>query len=308
MKEIHENVSVEDTGFFINPDAPFFGTSPDGFLKCDCCGQCVLEIKCPLCVKNKKIDEIEGNKSLCLKKLHLGRKHMYFYQVQTQLGACKLHMACFVVWTADDLYFEQNTFDKMCLKEKHIFYTAILPELVGKFYTRLPKSDVVIAARNLPVQDVQTDGSQEITHNPGAHAHDDEKSLSETEPTWCYCGQVEFFLQNLVTIVYLESTIEMDMFTQAQQINAILSIKVMPSLLLAKNSRGSGPFKMVYLCLTLPITRSTCIPTCAVCLVVSTSTAHIWDFPFVNAGILASAIIQPRVSQIHDQQESNHRG
>ena len=75
---------------------------------------------------------------------------MYFYQVQTQPGACKLHRACFVVCTADDLYFEQNTFDKMCLKEKHIFYTAILPELVGKFYTRLPKSDVVIAARNLP--------------------------------------------------------------------------------------------------------------------------------------------------------------
>uniref|UniRef100_A0A8C5ELC2 YqaJ viral recombinase domain-containing protein n=1 Tax=Gouania willdenowi TaxID=441366 RepID=A0A8C5ELC2_GOUWI len=104
-KKCHENVKVRDTGFFINPSVPFLGASPDGLVFCDCCGVSVIEVKCPFCVKSDK------------------GKHQYFYQVQTQLGVCKLESAYFVVWTEKDLHVEQIVFDEafwdiMCQKSK----------------------------------------------------------------------------------------------------------------------------------------------------------------------------------------------
>lgn len=119
-------------------------------VSCDCCGQNVIEIKCPFCVKDSTFDDID-DKTFYLKRgnddqLKLDVKHQYYYQVQTQLGVCKIESAYFVVWTEKDLHIEQIMFDEVlwntiCEKSKHIFVTAILPELVGKFYSRLPFSN-----------------------------------------------------------------------------------------------------------------------------------------------------------------------
>ncbi|XP_041349329.1 uncharacterized protein LOC121368656 [Gigantopelta aegis] len=151
MKPLHENFRIEDVGFFINPDVPFIGASPDGVVTCDCCGQCVVEIKCPFCKKDTMLAET-STKNFYLKVgddglLKLDSKHQYYYQVQTQLGVCKLELAYFVVWTEKDLHIEHIMFDErmweeICEKSKHIFYSAILPELVGKFYSRLPFSEL----------------------------------------------------------------------------------------------------------------------------------------------------------------------
>ena len=78
----------------INPDVPFIGASPDGMVSCDCCGQNVIEIKCPFCVKDSTFDDID-DKTFYLKRgnddqLKLDVKHQYYYQVQTQLGVCKI--------------------------------------------------------------------------------------------------------------------------------------------------------------------------------------------------------------------------
>ena len=88
--------------------------------------------------------------------------------MQTQLGVCKLESAYFVVWTEKDLHvecilFDEEFWDTICQKSKNIFDTAIMPELVGKFYTRLSSTMANAAA-----------------------------SASGQEETWCFCGQVEF--------------------------------------------------------------------------------------------------------------------
>ena len=142
-------MKLEESGFVINPKVPHIGASPDGLISCDCCGQSVVEIKCPFCARDSKLDEV-ADKNFYLKKsddnvLSLDRKHQYFYQVQTQLGVCKAESAYFVVWTEKDLHIEQICLDEELWNEireksKYIFLTAILPELVGKFYSRLPFS------------------------------------------------------------------------------------------------------------------------------------------------------------------------
>ena len=57
--------------------------SPDGVVKCDCCGSGVLEIKCPFSCKNKSLAEaIESDGQFCLTSTRtLKTDHAYFYQV-----------------------------------------------------------------------------------------------------------------------------------------------------------------------------------------------------------------------------------
>ena len=67
---------------------------------------------------------------------------MYQYQIQTQLGVCKKESAYFVVWTEKDIHIEVICFNaflwsEILEKSKVIFDNAILPELVGKFMTRM---------------------------------------------------------------------------------------------------------------------------------------------------------------------------
>ncbi|CAC5376125.1 unnamed protein product [Mytilus coruscus] len=148
LRKEHENLKVEEVGFFINPNVPFIGASPDGIVTCDCCGQAVVEIKCPFCKKHDSLENASDDKNFYLKKdndgnLKLYTKHMYYYQVQTQLGICQMESGYFVVWTEKDLHIEQIVFNnelwkEICDKSKHLFITAILPELIGKFYSRLP--------------------------------------------------------------------------------------------------------------------------------------------------------------------------
>ena len=43
----HLNLSFTAAGLHINPDFPHLGASPDGIIECDCCGEGLIEIKCP---------------------------------------------------------------------------------------------------------------------------------------------------------------------------------------------------------------------------------------------------------------------
>ena len=41
------SICVELTGLHINPSSPHLVASPDGIVSCFCCGDGLLEIKCP---------------------------------------------------------------------------------------------------------------------------------------------------------------------------------------------------------------------------------------------------------------------
>ena len=141
----------------------------------------VVEIKCPFCKKGDSLDDASSDKRFYLIKgsddmLKLDTKHMYYYQVQTQLGVCQIESGYFVVWTEKDLHIEQIMFDnnmwkEICVKSRHIFATAILPELVGKFYSRLSFSQ--------PLSSVENNVKPKV------------KSRENTEELWCFCAQVE---------------------------------------------------------------------------------------------------------------------
>lgn len=143
QKSFHKNFSVSENGLFINPTYPFLGASPDGIVLCDCCPIRLLEIKCPYTNRDRNLNEEQGN--FYLKKnesgfLKLDRTHEYYYQVQTQLGVCEVQEAYFVVWNTCSIHIELIKFDEehwteMTNKAENLFNSAILLELVGRFYS-----------------------------------------------------------------------------------------------------------------------------------------------------------------------------
>ena len=95
------------------------------------------------------------DKKFCLKqsgeKLCLDEKHAYYYQIQTQMFVCDVEYADFCVCTLlkdenneyddGDIHIERITknlnFWKECFENACHFFTCLLPEILGNWYTRL---------------------------------------------------------------------------------------------------------------------------------------------------------------------------
>ncbi len=126
----HDKFVLSITGLHINVCFPHLGASPDGLITCSCCGNGVLEIKCPFSVSNSLPTDskyIEDNKLSC--------KHDYFYQVQGQMGILERSYCDFVVWTPQDIFieripFNQSFFDTMRKKLDSFFLNVILPKVL----------------------------------------------------------------------------------------------------------------------------------------------------------------------------------
>lgn len=144
MSAVHDNFCIEEAGLFIHENFPVFGASPDGIVTCDCCGSGVLEIKCPYCVRFSSLAEYTGTKS-CLEEtvngLKLKQTHPYYYQVQSQIFLCDKEYADFVVFTEKEVNIErvapdEGKWNEISKKAANFHSIAIMPELVGRFYSR----------------------------------------------------------------------------------------------------------------------------------------------------------------------------
>ena len=150
LAQSHVDMMVVDSGLVINPEWPHLGASPDGLVLCACCGKGVVEIKCPYCHHDEDIETVTTNNSSCLVKsadgsLHLDQTHTYYYQVQTQIFVCRVDYCDFCVCTFPEtgpsVHIERvlpdYDFWKSCVdKATQFFKKCILPEILGKWYTR----------------------------------------------------------------------------------------------------------------------------------------------------------------------------
>ena len=84
--ENHANLQYSASGLHINPKFPHLGASPDGLISCDCCGEGLLEIKCPYKHHDNHPHEMQ-DPQICVQEDEDGRKclnnrYSYYYQVQ----------------------------------------------------------------------------------------------------------------------------------------------------------------------------------------------------------------------------------
>ena len=166
MATTHEDFNVTTCGFYISAEHPFLGASPDALTECKCCGLGVVEVKCPLCAEESSFSEAAAARgsTFCLQecdgKYELKRNHQYYYQCQLQIFVTGRRFCDFVVWTQKELHIERLTLDESLLESalptaKKFFNICILPELLGKWYTRQPS----VTENNDPMECEEDDGS-----------------------------------------------------------------------------------------------------------------------------------------------------
>ena len=73
----------------------------------------------------------------------LNTSHAYYYQVQAQIKLCRANLNDFVAWSEKEPFIERVYLDSKFIsdamdKATAFFKVAVLPELVGKWYSKGP--------------------------------------------------------------------------------------------------------------------------------------------------------------------------
>ena len=141
MRQCHSGFAYTPAGLFVNPEFPHLGATPDGIISCDCCGDGIIEIKCPYkyrqCDPNTVVDKdfyIKENEEDPTARA-LSQDHDYFIQVQGQLVLCEKEYCDFICWTPFGMHTErierqQSLFDKVRKKLDDFFRLVLLPRIL----------------------------------------------------------------------------------------------------------------------------------------------------------------------------------
>lgn len=136
----HTSFKCEETGFHVYRGYPYFGASPDGVVLCKCCGQGVLEIKCPFTLKDlyakdamKKLSSFHIVNGLPV--LKQTEDSPYYIQMLGQMAVCNVSYCDFVLYTQKDFYMERIEFNESMwnsveLKLKSFYESFILPTIL----------------------------------------------------------------------------------------------------------------------------------------------------------------------------------
>ncbi len=133
--EKHVEFQCNQVGLVIHPLYPYLGASPDGFVSCLCCGEGIIEIKCPYSVKDGIPEDLKLKKGSFLNAAGLARTRKYYAQVECQLELCQRSYCDFFVWTPNGyfiqlIYKDLSFIEKLIKKLTSFFIEYILPELL----------------------------------------------------------------------------------------------------------------------------------------------------------------------------------
>lgn len=162
LRELHQDATIKDCGLFRSCEFPFLGATPDGLMSCSCCAHdYVIEIKCPFKCTQKPIRDLALNDpAFCIRidedgSYRLKTDHAYYYQIQLQMRLTEIPYCYFFVYGGDESLFELVGIDIDFLNEKintskQFFILAILPELIGHWYSRpkLSNQEIQIKSTN----------------------------------------------------------------------------------------------------------------------------------------------------------------
>lgn len=110
---------VEECGFFVHPDHPWLGASPDGLIDSDG----VLEVKCPFGLRNKTDPEFKT----------LAEQPHYKSQVMVELACTGRSFCHFYQWTPNGESLEVVNYDAAWWSE----YLPVLEEFYARYLSEL---------------------------------------------------------------------------------------------------------------------------------------------------------------------------
>ena len=145
MIEVHQDFKVNDSGLHNHLIILLLEHLPMGMFPVSAAVKDVRKLNVLIATKISLFLKLPKIRNFALKKngseYRLSHKHPYYYQVQTQLNVCKKDYCDFYVWTEKDYHIERiypdAEFWSTCVeKSSQFFRQCLLPELVGKFYSR----------------------------------------------------------------------------------------------------------------------------------------------------------------------------
>lgn len=144
--ETHDNFKYEDCGLIMNSKFPFFATSSDGLVSCDCHGRACVEIKCLKALEvDFSVDALTRGPNSILRKVAneylFEKNHPYYYQSQMQIHLADLEHCDLVIWSPTDALILRIDSDPLFWndekqKAETFYHKVMMPELLGKFYTQ----------------------------------------------------------------------------------------------------------------------------------------------------------------------------
>ena len=127
----HVNFNCFCCGLLISEQSNFIAATPDGVIFCDCCGSGMVEIKCPFVTKDDDPDLAQFLENGSLPKntnIIIRCKLSYLLVVQSLLTLRCVHFQTMFRW---------REFVDACIEQPSQFFkVAILPELLGRWYSR----------------------------------------------------------------------------------------------------------------------------------------------------------------------------
>ncbi|XP_050026174.2 uncharacterized protein [Dermacentor andersoni] len=135
QRATQENFVVRQCRLFIMEGRPYMGASPDGLVKCNCCAERELEIKCPESMKKFLEENMEKNKEKALTQ-NLKRATTYFCKVRVQMGITEVQHAHLFVFVREEdnicipVLFDEAYFSDLAEGSSYFFEQYILPHVL----------------------------------------------------------------------------------------------------------------------------------------------------------------------------------
>ena len=113
MKKNHQDLETRSCGLFLKRHNMFLSASPRLLVKCSCCGEGLVEIKCPYTCRNVSPREkpplfLKSEKDL----LNLKPSQCYFTQIQEQRGVTGRKWCDLFVYSKKGFHLQRIEFDK----------------------------------------------------------------------------------------------------------------------------------------------------------------------------------------------------
>ena len=183
----HSNVSFQECGLFIYKEAPFLSASPDMLVSCSCCGDGLLEVKCPLVGKcdtchNFCVCNLPRYLEISDGKLSLKVNSAYYAQVQGQLAMTGRNWCDFFVYTVNGHFSQRISFDAE-------FFNKVLKNII-EFFTKF------MVPRLLHPCEVVEQGTcqpQQAVDEP-----------MDIDPTYTFCPICQCIIKELANVVALK--------------------------------------------------------------------------------------------------------
>ena len=147
----HIGCSVMPAGFRISSKMSYIGVSADGYVKCDCQGTGVIEIKCPNTDRNTPLSTLLTKPDILFNaNYNVRRNHKYYCQIQLEMYVCGVLYCDVVIWQPDSILVVRVERDDSFLTDvlpnlRTAWIKHILPELLTKSIQTAPRASASAA-------------------------------------------------------------------------------------------------------------------------------------------------------------------